>query len=282
MRPESLGIPIGTLTSRLARGREALQALLGAQRGNDDEVLGRDADGLRRRRAGPRRARGDRGGHGARSRGRARRRASPAMAAQVRGAYDGVLEEPVPERLAALVARAGDCAGRRPRRATRRPAHCGRAACDAGLGRARRVARRRPVRRHVPDAIARGAYEAVDGRARRARRAGRGLGFAARVRARRLRRAHRHQLQGSRRRLLPDVPPAARRFRRGPRLSQRRGLALAGARRRTCAGRRTAASRCDADPGAACGRCRDRRRAAGRGGRGRGARRAVGAERSRS
>src|SRR5262245_27574540 len=30
---ESLGIPIGTLTSRLARGREALQALLGSHEG---------------------------------------------------------------------------------------------------------------------------------------------------------------------------------------------------------------------------------------------------------
>ena len=30
---ESLGIPIGTLTSRLARGREALQALLGGKEG---------------------------------------------------------------------------------------------------------------------------------------------------------------------------------------------------------------------------------------------------------
>ena len=31
---ESLGIPIGTLTSRLARGREALQALLGGNGGS--------------------------------------------------------------------------------------------------------------------------------------------------------------------------------------------------------------------------------------------------------
>ena len=30
---ESLGIPMGTLTSRLARGREALQALLGRNGG---------------------------------------------------------------------------------------------------------------------------------------------------------------------------------------------------------------------------------------------------------
>ncbi len=30
---ETLGIPIGTVTSRLARGREALQGVLGAERG---------------------------------------------------------------------------------------------------------------------------------------------------------------------------------------------------------------------------------------------------------
>ena len=100
---EALGIPMGTLTSRLGAGARHCRRCWAAT-GDDGEVIRRDADGLRRWRAGSRCARGDRGRHGARSRIARAVERHRAAAAQIRGAYDGVLAEPVPDRLAALVA----------------------------------------------------------------------------------------------------------------------------------------------------------------------------------
>ena len=99
---EVLEIPIGTLTSRLARGRTALAAALGGRAVNyDDETLMAYADGeldaaqraeiaaaIERDPALARRVEQHR-----------------ALRAEVAGAFATVLEQPVPERLRAAAAR---------------------------------------------------------------------------------------------------------------------------------------------------------------------------------
>ena len=97
-----LEIPIGTLTSRLARGRTALAAALSEKQGIRRELRRRNPHGLRRRRARRVQTRGDRRGHANAIRGwRIACSEHRALRAEVAGAFSPVLDQPMPERLLA-------------------------------------------------------------------------------------------------------------------------------------------------------------------------------------
>ena len=129
---EVLEIPMGTLTSRLARGRTALAAALAEKPGETSrELRRRNPHGLRRRRARRGTARGDRRGHRAGSGAGAPRRATPRAARRGWPAhFPGCWTSPFRS--------ARSCCARR--HARRRSCSRQRAAVSRAQSRARRVA----------------------------------------------------------------------------------------------------------------------------------------------